>query len=226
MSAIWRSAAVVLVWAAAALAQHGTTPRPTAEGYAVRVEAGPSTVAAGYLVHTVSSGGQSFLVPEHLVVEVAVYPAKGQRPVFSSGLFTLRINAKKEELFPQAPGMVAASLKYSDWERRRSTEVSLGAGDGGIILGRPHPAERFPGDRRPAETGGQSPRVETRRTDQSGEPALEVAEAVQEWAFPDGECAGPVSGFLYFAWKGKPKSIRSLELILHRGEERTILKLF
>jgi hypothetical protein len=226
MSAIWRSAAIVLVWAAAGLAQHGTTPRPAAEGYAVRVEAGPSTVAAGYLVHTVSSGGQSFLVPDHLVVEVAVYPAKGQRPVFSSGLFTLRINGKKEELFPQTPGMVAASLKYSDWERRSTTEVSVGAGDGGIILGRPHPAERFPGDRRPAETGGQSPRVETRRTDQSGEPALEVAEAVQEWAFPDGECAGPVSGFLYFAWKGKPKSIRSLELILHRGEERTILKLF
>ncbi len=32
-------------------------------------------------------------------------------------------------------------------------------------------------------------------------------------ALPEGSFKGPVSGFLYFPWKGKPKSIKKLDLL-------------
>lgn len=212
---------VAILGAALSPAEIGTTPKPKPEDYPAEVKSAGLTIAAEYLLHTAANARQSFVVPDYLVVEVAVYPAKGQRVVVSNGLFTLRINGKKQELSAQAPGMVAAALKYADWESRHALEVQAGP----IVLGRQRTGPRFPGDNRP-DTGRPAGTSQTTENSQYGDRNLTGPDAVTEWAFPDGEHGAPASGFVYFAFKGKPKSIRSLELIFHRGEQPVVLKLF
>ncbi len=217
----FRIAALLTAYCALAAGESGTTPKPKPELYPVRAEAEGITIAAEYMLHTIASDKQSFVVPDYLVIELAVYPNKGVRPAISAGSFTLRMNGKSGELFPQTPGIVSASLKYSDWENPRGLEV----GAGPVILGRRRPVGRFPGDRR-ADEGYPQPRVETRQSTDYGDRKLTAPEAVIEWALPEGEAGGPVSGFLYYAFKGKPKSIRSLELIYRQGSSQIPLRLF
>jgi hypothetical protein len=141
----------------------------------------------------------------------------------SSGLFTLRLNGKRE-VSAEAPGMVAASLKYPDWE----THPKLEAGAGPVIFGRNDPVGRFPGDNR--DPRSQRPKVPQTDTGTQGgverEQPQSPSDAVVENAFPDGRTTGPVSGYVFFRFKGKTKSIKSLELIHHRGENQTPIRLF
>lgn len=201
-----------LLLCGAAFAQSsGTKPKPKPEDYPARARIGDLVIAAEYLVHTLPAAKQSFIVPDYLVIEIAVYPPRGQTVQISSGMFTLRINGKKSELYAQAPGMVAASLKYSDWERRPSLE----AGAGPVILGRRDPVGRFPGDQRDPETQ-RPPRPQVPDQTPGGverEGTQTADQAAIETAFPDGPTGGPVSGYLYFAFRKKPASIKSLELI-------------
>jgi hypothetical protein len=203
---------------------YGTNPKPKPADYPAQARVGDLVIAAEYLLHALPAARQSFTVPEYLVIEIAAYPPRSKTVELASGMFTLRINGKKEELHTQAPGMVAASLKYSDWENRPSLEAAAGP----IIFGRRDPVERFPGDQRDPDS--QRPRrPQAPDTTPGGverqqpETAAEVAVAM---AFPDGPTGGPVSGYLYFAFKKKPASIKSLELIYHHGEEQTPIQLF
>ncbi len=201
----------MLLCGAAFAQSSGTKPKPKPEDYPARARIGGLVIAAEYLVHTLPAEGQSFVVPDYLVIEVAAYPPSGETVQLSSGLFTLRINGKKGELFAQAPAMVAASLKYPDWEMRPSLE----AGAGPVILGRTDPVERFPGDRRDPRTQRRQPVPVPDQTPGGIERPRPQSpdEAAVQHAFPDGPTAGPVSGYLYFAFRKKPKSIRSLDLI-------------
>jgi hypothetical protein len=189
----------------------------------VHAEAGKLALGAEYLVHSVSSGRQTFVVPKHLVVEVAVFPAKGQAVELAAGQFSLRINGKtKDVLRPETPGFVAASLKYPDWEGSRGLEVGLGP----VTIGRPTTVGRFPGDNREPR-----PRTPPRAPDQNPaglqkEASLTAEETVVDAALPEGRAAGPVSGHLYFPYRGKVKSLKSLELIFQHGDEQSILRLF
>jgi hypothetical protein len=214
----------MLALCGSAYAQYGTTPKPKPADYPVQARAGDLTIAAEYLLHSLPTPNQSFVVPEHLVIEIAVYPSRPQPFEISSGMFTLRVNGKKDELHAQAPEMVAASLKYSDWNSRRNLQV----GAGPVIFGGPQATERFPGDRRPTENRlPQPPKAPTETPGGVERPEPETAaEAVVESAFPDGKATGPVSGYLYFEFKKKPKSIKSLELIYHHGQEHTPIQLF
>lgn len=224
---MFRALAAIAACAAIAFAQtYGTQPKPKVEDYPVNVRAGNVGLGAEYLVHTLPAGRRSFDIPDYLVIEVAVYPPKGAALQIGSGSFTLRMNGRKDRLYSQAPGMVAASLKYADWETRPHLE----AGAGPVILGRPQRTERFPGDQRPTQDRVPGPVPPT--TPQPAPGGLEreqpqtATEAVTETAFPDGAFSGPVSGFLFFAHRGKTKSIRSLELLYQKGEEQTIIRLF
>jgi hypothetical protein len=120
--------------------------------------------------------------------------------------------------------MVSASLKYSDWESPRGFE----AGAGPLIFGRRQPEARFPGDRRPTEDRlPQPPRApESTPGGVEREEPQNAPDAAVENAFPDGHTSGPTSGYLYFAFKGKAKSIKSLELICRRGEQQTQIRFF
>lgn len=50
----------------------------------------------------------------------------------NAGRFTLRINGKKQALLPQAPSMVAASLKHPEWQSRPNAEAGIGVGGIGV----------------------------------------------------------------------------------------------
>ncbi len=204
--------------ALASCAFAGTAPKPKPGDYPVQARVGDIDVAAAYLVHTLPAESTNFLVPDYLVVEIAIYPPKSQAVAASSGQFHLRVNGKKDVL-ADTPEMVAMSLKYPHWEGHKGIEAQVGVGP--VILGREQPTERFPGDQRP--NAGQVPRPPKVETDPPPQTAAEAAVAL---AFPDCPCQKPVSGYVYFRYDGRTKSIKSLELIWDRGEEQSTIRLF
>jgi hypothetical protein len=213
-----------LVCASLALAQGGTDPKLKAVDYDVQAQSKGISIGAEFMIHSVSGQGQTYITKEFLVVEVALYPPKGQGVTVNEGAFALRINGKKPALAPVAPALVASSLHHPDWQTPSGPQVEAGGGVGttGVILGRPAPSQ-IPGQPVP-QPAPQSriPRVPA--PDYGGpqaEPRVTASELVVQMALPEGESHGPVSGFLYFPFGGKTASIKSLELIY----EDAVLKL-
>jgi hypothetical protein len=204
--------AAVMVGAIPALAD-GTEPKPKVGDYPAQAQAGAVSLGAEYMVHSFAGSKQTFIARGYLVVEVALIAGAGERIELSNGQFALRVN-RKTVLMPQAPSFVAASLKYPDWESRPALEAAAGVGNAGVVLGRPQQVERFPGDRRPPQTRLQNPpRAPEQDHGVEKQEPVRADEVVLDTALPEGNVLSPVSGFLYFAYKGKPGSIRSLELI-------------
>jgi len=204
----YRVAMLSAVLAAVLQAQSGTTPKASPADY--RGGVAQLSLGAEYMAHSFSGGRQTFIAKDYLVVEVALYPAKGERLVVNAGQFSLRVNSKKQALAPQAPEFVAASLKYPDWD----THPQLEAAAGPIILGRPQSVERFPGDpeaQRRVPNPPQAPTID-HPGEQDKEPPVTAPQLVVEIALPEGEIHGPVSGYLYFPYTGKIQHIRALEL--------------
>lgn len=212
---------ILVMWG---LVAGATEPKAKPGDYPVHAKAGDVTVAAEYMVHSVTGEGQVFVVDGYLTVEVALYPATGRTIEVNAGRFTLRVNGKKQALLPQAPAMVAASLKYPDWERRPTLIGSANAGNAGVIVGRPRPSERFPGDRRAEEQRLPNPPRTPESENRSGLDGREVAkpeDVVVAVALPEGAERGAVAGYLYFGYRDKVSRIKSLELLY----EDAILKL-
>ena len=217
-------APVVFCCASLLLAQKGTEPRPKADAYPVHAQAGALAIGAEYLVHSVSGEGQTYATPDYLVVEVAVFPVRGNSVRISAGDFSLVMNGKQQTLAPQAPGMVAASLKYPDWTFRRGVEATAGP----VIIGRPQPTPRFPGDPTPTQNRLPRPPRAPEPADRSGiekEPAATAGQVVTDCALPEGDFDAPVSGYVYFAYPGKTDKIKSLELVFSGPAGSTRLKL-
>lgn len=174
------------------------------------------------MVRSVSAGKHTFITDDYLVLEVAVFPDKGAVASIDLRRFTLHLNGKKTGLLAQSPTMVAASLKYPDWNMQRGAIGSVGAGGRDIIFGRPPVAERFPGDNREAQRRlPRPPRV----PDSAGGPEVEAPDypalAVQ-LALPEGPSKFPVSGFVYFPHRGKLSSVKKVELRLATDSGETV----
>ena len=109
---------------------------------------------AEYMVNSFSAQGRSFTVEDYLIVEIGLFP-KGEANV-DLRRFTLRVNGKAL-LLAQTPGMVAASLKYPDWNSkpvvtaaRRACDFGTAAGGGAISRRPARPAsDSRPGSGRP-----------------------------------------------------------------------------
>lgn len=203
-----------LVWA-------GTDPRPKASDYPVHGRAARAEIGAEYLSRTISEAGESYYTGIYLVVEVAVYPDKGVTLPVNSGDFQLRINGKKVPLVAQTPGIVAMSIRNPEWDRgNRGTVGSIGMGGGDIIIGRPPPVERFPGD--PQATRGPRP---PRAPDEKEKVPQDRGEAALRLALPQVEAETGVSGLVYFAYKSKLNNIRRLELLYEGPAGRQVLVL-
>lgn len=194
--------------ACAALAQ-GTDPKPKPEDYPVHAQVGvfgqPVALGAEFMVHSFSRGEEMYVAPEFLVVEVAFYPPRETPIQVSPTQFTLQVNGKKQPLLAQTPGLVASSLNHPEWQNR--PRVLAGGGMGGIGIGTPMPGP-MPG---PQPNPPQVP-----RDDPSGglaqKPPVSAAELAVQTALPQGEFKVPVSGYLYFTYRGKVSSIKSLVL--------------
>jgi len=220
MKMVW-AAAVLAGWAAWA---GGVKERARPADYPVHAMLPGLAVGAEFMVHSFSGHHRTYTAPDHLVVEVAIYPEKPL--MVSASQFSLRVNGKKERVFAQGPQFVAASLKYSDWTQRPAATIGAGAGDVGVILG-PRPSQgRFPGDNRnrqppaPPRAPTQPPRGGYEKPEELDAPELAV-----ETALPEGETRLPVAGYLYFPWKGKVSRIKKLELIFDSPAGAATLKL-
>jgi hypothetical protein len=200
MSRLAAMAAITCLAAAA-----GTNPKPKVDEYPVHLKTTDLGIAAEYMVRTVFLDKQSITTDKYLVVEVALYPDPGRDVTVNAQHFTLRLNGKKDVRFPQAPSFVAASLKYSDWGHQRGVVASAGP----VIIGRPAPVERFPGDNRdrnrmPRQSGGDAPEID-------------IAEELNRIALQEGPTKKAVSGYLFFAFDGKLKSLKQVELLYQAG---------
>ncbi len=162
------------------------------------------------MIHSFSGGEQTYIVKGFLVVEVALFPPKGENIDVHSGNFVVRMNGRKQEFLPQSPSVVAATVAHPEWDDARHLETDGEAGPVAVGLGRPQPVQipgvPVPGQPRPLphpqdNPGGLPPREQ-----------VKPEQLLLNTALPQGEHRGPVSGFLYFAYNGKASSIKSLEL--------------
>jgi hypothetical protein len=197
----------------------GTEPKPKAEDYEVHATTRTAAIGAEYMVHSFSRGDKAFLAKNYLVVEVALFPPKGETIDVQNSSFSLRINGRKVVLMPEAVSMVAASLQHPEWEQPRPNgEIDASAGNAGVVIGGPpRNSNPFPGSNPP---GSQlPPRVPVPRDNPSGVEKEQVkAEVVAvETALVEGPHHAAFSGFLYFAYRGKPGSVKTLELLYQDG---------
>lgn len=108
--------------------------------------------------------------------------------------------------------MVAASLTHPEWRTSPHMEVAGGMGDRQVVLGRPAPSS-IPGNPDPSARGANVPQVPKDNPSGVELQPREAPEALlMDTALPSGNQKWPVGGFLYFAFTGKPASIKSLEL--------------
>jgi hypothetical protein len=210
---ISRLFAILLV---SALAFGEAKPKPT--DYPVHQQVGEFTIAAENLGHSISTPEGVLFARDYLVIEVAIYPNQPKvfRTHFTNREFSLRLDGKKTILLPQAPGMVAASIKYEDWERRPTLVGTVGTGMEQIIINRPRSAPRFPGDR--TETNRYpSPPVSAPPPPHdvavTKDAPASIEEIVDQYALHDGVNPVPSSAFLYFLFKGKLSKLKSVELL-------------
>jgi hypothetical protein len=201
---------IFLAAAAAAYAQ-GTTPKASAAEYPVHAEIGADHIGAEYMVRSFNAGEEMYIAENYLVVEVALFPPQGKSVDVDVGKFSLRVSGRKNPLMPDTPSVVAASLHHRDWTQRIPLP-GIGMGGSGVGMGAPRTQSPFP--------GGQDPnRLPTPPGAPDADPNVPPKETVKpedvlmKTALPAGMHKGPVSGFIYFAWKGKASSIKSIDLL-------------
>jgi hypothetical protein len=200
-----RALALLPLLSSVMLGQHGTVPRASERDYPAHRKLDKLSIGAEYLVHSFSGGADMFIAKDFLVVEVALFPAKGETIIANPVQFTLRINGRRTALEPEPPELVAASLKDPDLRSHPAVQ----AGVGPVIFGAPQPVERFPGDptvRPPYPSPGSG------QASADQQAPVKAEDLVIDAALPAGEHHAPVSGYLYFAYRGNLKHIRSLDL--------------
>ncbi|HWY49766.1 MAG TPA: hypothetical protein VNX70_20430 [Bryobacteraceae bacterium] len=186
-------------------------PRSKATDYPAHIALTGMEIGADYLVHSIPGEKGGYFAKEYLVVEVALFPTTKTGLKISSGHFTLRIN-KKSTLSAQSAGMVAAALKYADWEQRPQMTASAGP----LIYGAPQ-GGRFPGDPTTPRPLPNPVPTQTGSGNVDKQSDLLIEEAISRAALPEGVITEHVKGCLFFRFKGKLKSIKSLDLIYETG---------
>jgi hypothetical protein len=189
----------------------GTEPKAKADDYETSETAGRVAIGAEYMVHSYSGNGKTFLAPEYLIVEAALFPKKGEPITASQGDFALRIDGKTL-LRTASAQQVVQSIERRGWTNQRGVQASAGDGNSGVILGGPRQTPPY------GQSGGQTPRAprapepDYRGNVPRGED-VKPAELVTQTAFPDGNFAGAVSGYLYFYFRGNASKIHTVELL-------------
>jgi hypothetical protein len=192
-----------LAWA------QGTDPRAKADEYEAHTRVKEVELGAEYMVSSFSGQGKTFIAPDHLVVEVALFPPKGDTVAVASGDFTLRVDGRV--LRAVSPQMVVTAMQRQEWKRPKGVEATAGVGNDTVILGAPQRQPTYGTiGRTPAPP--RAPEPDYRGNVPAGEP-VRADELLPRTALPDGTFKGPVSGFVYFPYTGKVTKIRTVELL-------------
>lgn len=204
-----RTLTLLLACAALLPAQTGLDPRPRPQDYSHHAALpGGGFVAFDYHGRGIPSSKNGVILGVHLVIEAAWFPAPGQTAEIRGSHFLLKIDKMKHGIAPETAGMVAASLKYADWEQARGLQVEGGAGP--VVYGPGRPSRRFPDE--PGDDREARRRRVPRAGDDKPDPQLTEAETVTTLAFPEGLTSQVVSGYLYYRWGGSLKKIKKLTL--------------
>ena len=189
----------------------GLPPRNTATDYQAQAKAGTVTLAAEFAGHSVPTAQGTFSTEDYVVVETGWFGPPEARLTLSIDDFSLRINGKKMPVPSQPFALILKSLKDPDWvppdagEPRSKSKGGLTGGGGGGQGGgddAPPPPAKMP--------------LELQRA---------MAQKVQKAVLPEGDRALPVAGLLFFPYRGKTDSIRSMELIYAGPAGKAILAL-
>jgi hypothetical protein len=170
----------------------GMPPRATPGDYQAHTQAGTLTLAAEFMRHSVPTPEATYSTEDFVIVEAGLFGTPQARLTLSIGDFSLRINGRKVASPSQPYGLSFSSLKDPEWEppsKPKADKPTLDAG-GGKADDSFKPIVRMP--------------IELKRT---------MQQRVQRASMPEGDRALPVAGLLYFEYRGKPESIRSIELI-------------
>ncbi|HEX4168180.1 MAG TPA: hypothetical protein VHZ55_22155 [Bryobacteraceae bacterium] len=185
----------------------GMPPRATPGDYQAHAQAGAVTIAAEFMGHSVPKPEGPLSTEDYVVVETGFFGAPGSRIQLSTGDFSLKINGKKTPLPSQPSVLVTSSLKDPQWSP-------------------PEDAESKPKSKGGLSTGGQS--------DSSSLPVvvhvpIELRHAMSQYvlrsSLPEGDRALPEAGLIFFQYRGRTKSIHSLELIYSGPAGKTTLAL-
>jgi len=208
----------LLGWCALALAlplAAATVPRASPSDYPAQSSRPELVLAGEFYGRSAPTRTGTIFTGHYVVVEVAVYPARGQRVTVHPSELRLFINGAKYGLLPQSGSVVAGTLKWYGYEREPG--VQIGGGVGPIYIpSQPRQGPNFPGDptdRQPtrpkAPEGGQDPNGNNRADKRVAE---DPAEALPQMELESGETLHPVSGYLYFYWPAHTKKLRNVEL--------------
>ena len=170
----------------------GLPPRATPADYQAHTQVGMLTLAAEFVGHSVPTPEATYSTEDFVVVETGFFGPPQARLKLSIGDFSLRINGKKMASPSQPYGLSFSSLKDPEWEppsKPKADKPTLNAGGG-------QPDDSF-------HTTVRMP-IELKRT---------MQQRVQRASMPEGDRALPAAGLLFFEYRGKSESIRSLELI-------------
>lgn len=178
------------------------------------------TLAADYLVRSLPTPDGGLVADDYLVVEVALFGPSKTRIDVSAGQFELRINGHKTTLSPESPGSVAGSIKYPDWTQHPTVTGTVGGPDGGLIIGPRPPVARFPGDPTVRPSPNPVPVENPGGIEKAPPPSID--DQVASAALAEGDHLLPVHGLIFFEFRGKTKSIKSVEL-LYKGASLKLL---
>jgi hypothetical protein len=186
--------------------EKGMPPRATPHDYQAQGQAGKVTIGAEFMGHSVPKPEGPLATEDFVVVEIGLFGAPDTKINLTGDDFTLRVNGKKAALPSQPFGMVAATLKDPEWappeeKKEAKSKTSLGGGGQADNNGPPPPVH-VP--------------IELQRA---------MAQYVQKAALAEGDRALPQAGLIFFQYRGKTKSIHSLELIYTGAAGNATLKL-
>jgi hypothetical protein len=193
-----------------------TTPKEKLAEYPLAAESTEASIGAEFMVHSIMSQEQTWVANDFLVVEVALYPKGTKGITIANSMFKVSIDGKR---------MIDAQSPYMAASEMTNPYMDMGSGGVGGIGQREGP--RFPGDTRPDQNRLPVPPGGTPR-DNSGveqRPVQTMREAVIASALPEGKTDKPVSGLLYFPFRGKLKKVKSIELVTTIGSENVVLRL-
>lgn len=173
----------------------GMPPRTSPAEYQAQARAGAVTIAAEFQGHSVPTLQGPLGTEDYVSVETGLFGSPGARMTVSAADFSLRINGNKP--VPSQPfGLVAGSVKDPEWAPPELVEAKAKAKlNGG-------------GDGQQSDPIGPPPPVKIPVPVQRG-----WAQRVQKVALPEGDRPLPQAGMIFFQYRGRIKSIYSLELI-------------
>jgi hypothetical protein len=186
--------------------EKGLPPRATPKEYQVQGQAGDITIAAEFTGHSLPTMEGPLTNEEYVGVELALFGPAGAQLKISASDFSLRVNGKKTPTPSEPFVRIVSALRDPEWvspeQVEKKSKSSIGSGGGqGQDSGPPRPPK--------------VPVAEQRAW----------AQRVQRASLPEGERPLPQAGLLFFSYRGKEKSIESVELIYEGPAGKATLKL-